>query len=178
MKSYGTASRGSSGTVGTLATLLDLRRAGEKEAERALGAAAAVRRTAEAEEARLARDAEAARAAVAAARHDGDNVGATVERAGDAQARRRFWARLEAQAEAATAALVRHRKQELARAIDGDTSARAAHLRARQRREVVEKALARREAIARREADRREEAIQDDRYVLGRASTKTPTTGK
>jgi len=181
MKSYGTASPatfGIVGTSGTLGALLDLRRAGEQEAERALGAAAAVRRTAEAEEARLAGEAEAARAAVVAARHDGDNVGATVERAGDAQARRRFWTRLEARVEAATAALARHREQELARAIDGDTSARAAHVRARQRREVVEKALARRQATAQREAERRAEAIQDDRYVVGRASTKTPTTGK
>jgi len=169
MKSYGTASRTS------LHTLLDLRRAGEKDAERALAVAAAARREAEANEARLLGEVDSARAAVAVARRDGDNVGVG-ERAGDAQVRRRFWARLEAQAAAAVEALARHRRDDLARAIDADAAARAAHVRARQRREVVEKAIARRQASARREAERREEAIQDDRHVPARASTK-PTTG-
>ena len=41
--------------------------------------------------------------------------------------------------------------------------ARAACARARQRREVVDKAIARREAVARREAERRAEAEIDDR---------------
>ena len=157
MKSYGTASRTS------LHTLLDLRRAGEKEAERALAVAAAARREAEVNEARLVGEVEAARASVVAARRDGDNVGG--ERAGDAQARRLFWARLEAQATAAVEALARFRKEDLARAIDADAAARATHVRARQRREVVEKAIARRQTAARREADRREEAMQDDRPV-------------
>ena len=173
MKSYGTASRTS------LHTLLDVRRAGEKDAERALAAAAAARRDAEAEEARLAGAVEAARAAIAVARRDGDNVGVgAVERAGDAQARRRFWARLEAEAVAAAETLSRHRKGDLARALDADASAHAVHLRARRRREVVEEALARRQAIARREAERRDEAIQDDRYSGTRARANTPTTGK
>jgi len=171
MKSYGTASRTS------LHTLLDLRRAGEKDAERALAVAAAARREAEANEARLLGEVDAARAAVAVARRDGDNVGVG-ERAGDAQAQRRFWTRLEAQAAAAVEVLARHRREDLARAIDADAAARAAHVRARQRREVVEKAIARRQAAARREADRREEAIQDDRYAGARARTNTPTTGK
>jgi hypothetical protein len=142
--------------------LLDLRRAGEKDAERALAAAAAARREAEANEARLVGEVDSARAAVAVARRDGDNVGAG-ERAGDAQARRRFWARLDAQATAAVEALARFRREDLARATDADAVARTAHVRARQRREVVEKALARRQASERREAERREEAIQDDR---------------
>src|SRR5437763_14535540 len=95
MESYGTASRT------TLHTLLDLRRIGERDAERALAAAADARREAEAREAQLVGEVQAARAAVAMARRDGDNVGAGVgpdapERAADAQARRRYWARLEA----------------------------------------------------------------------------------
>jgi hypothetical protein len=173
MKSYGTASRSS------LHTLLDLRRAGEQDAERALAVAAAARRAAEANEGRLVGEVEAAGAAVTAARRDGDNVGAgAAERAGDAQGRRRFWARLEARAAATVEALARYRKEDLARALDADAAARAAHVRARQRREVVEKAIARREAAARRDAERREEAIQDDRYSGARARTNTPTTGK
>jgi len=171
MKSYGRAS------AGVLGTLLRLRVDGERAAERALATAAAARRTAELEEARLAAQLQAARAAIAAARRDGDDVGRG-ERAADAQGRRRFWARLEAQAGAAAAALARHRTQDLARAIDADAAARAANVRARQRREVVEKAIARREAVARREAERREEAAQDDRYAGARARTNTPTTGK
>jgi len=145
-----------------LGTLLRLRVDGERAAERVLATAAANRRTAEVEEARLAAKVEAARAAIAAARRDGADVGGPGERAADAQGRRRFWARLEAQAGAAAEALARHRTQDLARAIDADAAARAAHVRARQRREVVEKAIARREAVARREAERREEAAQDD----------------
>jgi hypothetical protein len=173
MKSYGTAS------WKALATLLDLRRAGERDAERGLAAAAAALREAQANDARLGQEAATTRAAVVAARRDGDNVGAgAAVRAGDVQARRRFWTRLETQAAVAVEALARYRKQDLARAIDADASARAAHLRARQRREVVEKAIARRQAAARRDAERREEAIQDDRHVVGRASTNTPTTGK
>ena len=162
-----------------LGTLLRLRVDGERAAERGLAAAAAARRTAEAEEARLAAQLEAARAAIAAARRDG-NAGGKVghERAADAQGRRRFWARLETQAGAAAEVLARHRTHELVRAIDADAAARAAHVRARQRREVVEKAIARRDAAARREATRREEAAQDDRYAGARARTNTPTTGK
>ena len=156
MKSYGRAS------AGVLGTLLRLRVDGERAAERVLATAAANRRTAEVEEARLAAKVEAARAAIAAARRDGADVGGPGERAADAQGRRRFWARLEAQAGAAAEALARHRTQDLARAIDAEAAARAAHVRARQRREVVEKAIARREAVARREAERREEATQDD----------------
>jgi hypothetical protein len=172
MKSYGRAS------AGVLGTLRRLRVDGERAAERVLATAAAARRTAEAEEARLAVQLEAARAAIAAARRDGDDVGGPGERAAEAQGRRRFWARLEAEAGAAAEALARHRTQDLARAIDADGAARAAHVRARQRREVVEKAIARREAVARREAERREEAAQDDRYAGARARTNTPTTGK
>jgi hypothetical protein len=173
MKSYGTASRTA------LHTLLDLRRAGERDAERALAAAAVALREAEAEASRLSEKVATAQAAVAAARRDGDdvgNVGGAGETAANAQARRRFWSRLEAEAKAAADVLTRYRTDDLARAIDADAAARAAHLRVRQRREVVEKAIGRRQAAARREAERREEAANDDRYL--RARTNTPTTGK
>ena len=175
MKSYGRAS------AGVLGTLLDLRVEGERAAELALAAAAAARRAAQAEEARLASEAEAARGALAAARRDAGGTGGTGvegERAADALARRRFWARLAAAEDAAVAALERQRAQVLAPAIDADAAARAAHVRARQRREVVEKAIARRQATARREAERREEAIADDRQAGAHARKSGPTTGK
>ena len=171
MKSYGRASGG------VLGTLRGVRAQDERTAEQALAVAAAGRRAAEEQAARLASALDAARAHVAAARRDGATVGAG-ERAAEAQGRRRFWARLEAQAVAAATALARFRREELQRALDADAAARAAHLRARQRREVVDKAIARRDAAARREAERRAEAAMDDRYAGGRARTNTPTTGK
>ena len=171
MKSYGTASRT------TLGTLLGLRAKGERDAEQALAAAAGGLRKAEAEAARLVGETEAARAAVAAARRDGGNVGAGGagggERAADAQTRRRFWARLEAEAAATAEALARYRREDLARAIEADAAARAAHVRARQRREVVEKAIARRQAAARQQAERREEAAADD-LVRGASGVPRP----
>src|SRR5437868_5915460 len=130
MKSYGRASGG------VLGTLLDLRVEGERQAERALAAASAAARAAGAEEARLAAEWEAARAALAMARRDDGPVGSG-ERAADGQARRRFWARLEGQAGEAATALADHRASVLARAMAADAAARAAHVRARQRREVV-----------------------------------------
>jgi flagellar biosynthesis chaperone FliJ len=159
MKSYGRAQRS------VLDALLDLRVEGERAAERALAGAAAARRGAEEEAARLAADAEAARVALAAARRDGGGPGTGAgggTRAAEALAQRRYWGRLEARAGAAAEVLAQHRANALARAIDAETAARAAHLRARQRREVVEKAIARRQAAARREAERREEAAMDD----------------
>jgi hypothetical protein len=169
MKSYGRASGG------VLGTLLDLRVEGERQAERALAAASAAARAARAEEARLAAEWEVARAALATVRRDDGPVGSG-ERAAEGQARRRFWARLEGRSGAAGAALADHRANALARALEADAAARAAHVRARQRREVVEKAVARRQAAARLVAERRAEAIQDDRAT--RARTNTPAAGK
>jgi hypothetical protein len=156
MKSYGRPSGG------VLGTLLDLRVEGERQAERALAVAVGARRTAEVEAERLEVAVGAAQAAVAAARRDGGEAASGV-RAADLQARRRYWARLEEQVVAAADVLARYRANELARAIDADAAAHAAHLRARQRREVVEKAIARRQAAARRETERRAEAELDDR---------------
>jgi hypothetical protein len=167
MKSYGRPSGG------VLGTLLDLRVEGERQAERALVAATEGRRAAEAEEGRLAAALSRARAALAAARLDvGELDGGG--RAADAQARRRYGARLEAQAGAADEALAGHRANALARAIAADAAARAAHLRARQRREVVGKAIARREAAARRQAERREEAAADDLVRGARGAPRPP----
>ena len=169
MKSYGRASGG------VLGTLLDLRVEGERQAERALAAASSAARAARAEDERLAAEWEAARAALATARRDDGPVGAG-ERAADGQVRRRFWARLEGRSGAAGVALADHRANALARALEADAAARAAHVRARQRREVVEKAIARRQAAARLAAERRAEAVMDDRHAPGR--TKPPAPGK
>jgi hypothetical protein len=141
-----------------LDALAALRLDEERHAERAVAAGAAARREAEAEEARLAGVVTGARAALAAARCDGGGA----ERAGEAQARRRFWARLERQITVAADALAVHRAGALARAIAADEAARAAHRKAHQRREVVDKAIARRRATRDRERDRRAEAAQDD----------------
>ena len=79
-----------------------------------------------------------------------------------AQTERRFWARLAAERRAAAHAIERHRADVLAPAARAEAAARDAHLRARQRREVVEKAIARREAGLRRDRERRAEAAADD----------------
>ena len=74
-----------------------------------------------------------------------------------------YAARLEAAAQAAVSARDTHRVGALALAIRGAEAARAAHLVARQRREMVDKALSRREAAARLDMERRTEAELDDR---------------
>ena len=132
----------------------------ERHAERAVAAGAAARREAEDEEARLGVAVTDARAAHAAARRDG----AGAERASEAQARRLFWSRLERRSLSPQKrrALASHRAGALARAIAADEAARAAHLKAHQRREVVDKAIARRRAARERERDRRAEAAVDD----------------
>ena len=149
-----------------LDVLAALRLDQERHAELAVAAGAAVRREAEAEEARLGAAVEAARAAFAAARREDDGGG----RAADAQARRRFWSRLERQITVAADALAGHRAGVLARAIAADEAARAAHRQARQRREVVDKAIARRRAARARERERRAEAAQDDQPGANRPS--------
>jgi hypothetical protein len=145
-------------TRNALDTLLALRRAGERQAEAEVAKAAAALREAQAEEARLDAALAAARAALDVARRDNGGV----ERAGDAQARLRFWSRLERRVTDAGGALAGHRAGELARAAGADAAARAAHRQARQRREVVEKAIARRRAAEARDRDRRAEAALDD----------------
>jgi flagellar biosynthesis chaperone FliJ len=141
-----------------LYTLRDLRVTGERQAEQALAQAVAAVRRAEAERDRLAAKVTEARAAVAGARAT-PSPALTVA---DALTVRRFWARLEAEAQAASDVLERHRTTTLAAALQAEVAARASHLRARQRREVVDKAIARREAQQRQERQRREEAAADD----------------
>ncbi len=141
-----------------LYTLRDLRVAGEKQAERSLGAAAAALRAAEAAAVRLAARFDEARAVEAAARAADRPAGTALA----AQTERRFWARLAGERDAAAAAIDRHRADVLLPATQAEAAARAAHLRARQRREVVDKAIARRESAERRDRERRAEAAADD----------------
>ena len=143
-----------------LYTLRDLRVAEERQAERALGEAAAVVRRAAVETERLsARTVEARAAEVAARATEVASGAATVARA---QTARRFSERLRLATRTAVEALERHRVEIVTAAERAEATARAAHLRARQRREVVEKAIARREALRRREQERRAEAAADD----------------
>jgi hypothetical protein len=147
------------GARDALDTLLALRRDGERQAELAMAASASKVREARAEEDRLEAAVAEARAGLAAARRDG---GGGEETAAEAQVRRRFWARLERQIAAAGDALTRHRGGALARALAADETARATHRQARQRREVVERAITRRRAAQQRDRERRAEAALDD----------------
>jgi len=142
-----------------LYTLRDLRIAEERQAEQALGEAAALVRRAEVETTRLAAHLVEARAAEAAARATEPAAPAT---AAQAQTVRRFSERLRRSTRTAIEALERHRAEVVTQAVRAEAAARTVHLRARQRREVVEKAIARREALRRREQERREEAAADD----------------
>ena len=127
---------------------------------------------------------EARAAAVAMARREGDNVGAGAdERAGDAQARRRFWARLEARAAAAVEALGRYRTGRPGagdrRRRGGARGARAGAAAARGGREGDRAAARRRRAARPSGARRRSRTIAtrrarahehaDDREVIGAA---------
>jgi hypothetical protein len=64
-----------------------------------------------------------------------------------------------------TAACTRaaHRAGPLAAAARADADARAAYTHARQQREAIDKAVARRAASVRRDTDRRAQAATDDR---------------
>jgi len=148
-----------------LYTLRDLRVTAEKQAERSLGAAVSALRAAEAERERLVGRLDQARAAEAGARARERPAGTALA----AQTERRFWARLAAERQAVAKAIDHHRTGVLGPAARAEAEARDAHLRARQRREVVEKAIARREAALRRDRERRAEAAADD---LGRRRGK------
>ena len=143
-----------------LYTLRDLRVTEERQAEQALGEAMAGVRRAEAELERLTARTVEARAAEVAAR--AAETPSTSASAAAAQTARRFSERLRLATREAVDALERHRAEVVRPAEHAETAARAAHLRARQRREVVEKAIARREALRRREQERREEAVADE----------------
>ena len=143
-----------------LYTLRDLRLDGERQAERGLAEAAAARRRAQEETARLETRATAAQTARQAAR--GGAAAPLAESAAAAQVRRRFWSRLDADAQACAAAVAAHRAGVYDPAVRAEEAARTTHLRARQRREVVDKAITRREAAGRLEQGRRAEAAADD----------------
>jgi flagellar biosynthesis chaperone FliJ len=143
-----------------LYTLRDLRVTEERQAEQALGEAMLGVRRAEVETERLTARTVEARAAEAEARAT-ETLSASASAAA-AQTARRFSERLRLATRAAVEALDRHRAQVVTPAERAEATARAAHLRARQRREVVEKAIARREALRRREQERREEAAADE----------------
>jgi hypothetical protein len=143
-----------------LSSLLAVRAADEGRAERALAAAIAARAHAEAEETRLIDEVERARRELGERRREVDAPGA---RAAEAVARRHFWARLVAALDAKAAVVEAFRRDDLPPARRAEVDARAAHLRARQRREVVERALARREATRVRLLEQRAEADADDR---------------
>ncbi len=132
---------------------------GERQAETALAGALAARLRAEARDAELEAAEVEARLAWAAARSGAALPTTAVE----AAAQSRYWARLEAAVKAALGARDAHRAGALALAIREAETARAAHLVARQRREVVDKALARRAAAERLDKERRTEAELDDR---------------
>jgi hypothetical protein len=143
-----------------LYTLRDLRLDGERQAERSLAEAEAARRRADEESARLEiRVAEAQSARHAARAGAGSPL---PEPVAEAQARLRYWARLDAEARACVADVATHRADVREPAARAEGAARTTHLRARQRREVVEKAIARREAAARLDQSRRAEAAADD----------------
>jgi flagellar biosynthesis chaperone FliJ len=150
-----------------LYTLRDLRIGGERQAERALAEAMATRRRSDEEMAQLETRVVEARAARANARAQ---LGSTVaETAVEARGRLRFWSRLDSELRASAATLALHRAEIAEPAARAELSARAAHLRARQRREVVDRAIARREAAHRRDQGRRDEAAADD--LAGRRKT-------
>jgi hypothetical protein len=157
-----------------LSSLLGVRQEDERRAERALQAALAARGRAEAEEARLRGVADRARADLAGRRRQdrddvdglegpdrGGKAGSTA-RAADELARQRFLARLLGDVEAGAAVVAVFARDTLGPARAAEETARAAHLRARQKRQVVERALARREAVQRLETDRRAETASDD----------------
>src|SRR5665213_1313346 len=89
-----------------LYTLRDLRIDGERQAERVLAATAAARRRADEETARLETRVAEAQAARRTARESPQAAGS----AADAQARLRFWSRLDAEARACTLAVASHRQ--------------------------------------------------------------------
>jgi hypothetical protein len=143
--------------------LRTLRVDGERQAERILAAAVAALREAQAVDGRLVADAGRATDALAVARAPTGR--SAPARAADAQMTRRYWARLAEVVSAAEGALAAHRAGPLAAAERIEAAARAAHTRARQQRDAIDKVLARREARARREAGRRAEAAHDDRIT-------------
>jgi flagellar biosynthesis chaperone FliJ len=146
-------------SIDALQTLCTVRAAAEQEAEQQLARATAQHQQQREHQARLAAELEAARARRDQVRRD-DVL--TPGSAAEIQTRLRYAARLDAAVAAAQSELGRHAQGPLAAAAAAVERARADHLRARQRREAVERAIARRQAAARRDQDRRAQAVADD----------------
>jgi flagellar biosynthesis chaperone FliJ len=145
-------------SIDALHTLCQVRLAAERQAEQQLGPAAALLARARDHQVRLAAELDAVRAG-----RDRTRAGAlTPSSAGALQVERRYAARLDAELRAAVAAVEAHVAGPLAAAAAALDRARANHLRARQRREVVERAITRRQAARRLEDARRAEAANDD----------------
>jgi len=145
--------------IETLQTLCQVRLAAEREAEQQLARAAAQHGRERERETRLVAELDAARGRRDQAPRDGGTGPAS---AAAIQVVRRYAARLEAELQALRSALDVHRRGPLAEAAAAFERARADHLRARQRREAVERAITRREAARRRDQARRAEALADD----------------
>ncbi|MFL5306220.1 MAG: hypothetical protein ACJ8F1_13460 [Polyangia bacterium] len=140
-----------------LQTLCEVRLAAERQAERELARASAAVRAAREEQARLAEAVAAARA-----RRGTPEGSLTPTSAGVLQTAARYLARLDAELAAAARAAGDHARGPLAAAVEVEAQARDQHARARARREVVQRAIERRQAARRREQDRRAEADADD----------------
>lgn len=141
-----------------LETLCEVRRAGERQAEQELAHAAAALGRAREQGARLSEALEAARARLDGARGQATAGGL----AAGLLAEQRYLARLQAELEAAACAVETHARGVLREASDAEARARDQHLRARARREAVERAVARRLASWRRDQERRAEAAADE----------------
>ena len=142
-----------------LTSLLRLRRADEQRAEQALGEAMARRARAEAAHAHLVDEAARARAALDQRRATPSPPGT---RADDLEAGERFQNRLATDAAGRAGAAAAHDRDVLTPAHAGEADARARYIAARNRREVVEKAIARRQAVQTRQHERRVQAEADD----------------
>jgi hypothetical protein len=141
--------------------LRTLRVEAERRAALVLAAATAALRGAQAIDERLAAGAAAAVETLASARASAGR--STPARAVEAHMTRRYWARLGEAVTIAACMRAAHRAGPLAAAARADADARAAYTRARQQREAIDKAVARRAASVRRDKDRRAQAATDDR---------------
>jgi len=146
-------------SIDALQTLCEVRLAAERQAEQQLERATVQLAREKDREARLVAQLDAARGARERMRAD---TSLTPASAAAMQLAHRYATRLAADLQTAQAALDAHARGPLASAAAALDGARADHLRARQRREAVERAITRRQAARRREQDRRAEAAADD----------------
>jgi len=141
-----------------LQALCEVRRAAERQAEQELARAAAELGRARAEAERLAAVLAACRARLDSARGHAPGGGP----AAAWLAEHRYLARLEGEVATAARATETHARGVLGEAAQAEARAREQHQRARGRREVVERAAARRAAVWRRDQERRAEVTADE----------------